>query len=203
MKTFLIRLAFAGIFLASITGTGCGIDAYTPDAYRAWIGAHKDALSTQISRSGLSFSLTYLPVDWLALQETSTDNAPEFKKIRETYAGMEYYRLRVSLTGSQGDILQYQAASQEEYYQRVEYFSFGMQHDLRMLNGQDTIPCKLFHFERNYGAAPFADFMIGFEDREGNKSDRVLIYNERVYSTSIFQLSIPAENIQSIPKLKL
>jgi hypothetical protein len=203
MKTLLIRLAFGVIALSTILGTGCGSDACTPDAYRTWIGAHKDALSTQISHSGLSFSLTYLPVDWLALQETTTDNALDFNKIRETYSGMEYYRLRVSLAGAQGDILQYQATSQEEYYQRVEYFSFGMQQDLRMLNGQDTLPCKLFHFERNYGAAPFADFMIGFEDREGNKSDRVLIYNDRVYSTSIFQLSIPAENIQNIPKLKL
>ena len=120
---------------------------------------------------------------------------------RKEYAGLDYYRLRIALQSGQGDVLQYQAKSTDEYYQRVEYFSFGLQHDLHLLIGADTLPCRLFHFERNYGAAPYMDCMLGFEERPKNPADRILLYQDRVFSDSLIRLTIPREKIQGVPAL--
>lgn len=175
----------------------------SPGDYTRWLAENQTQLSTQTTQSGLLFSLNYLPADWLALREAGAENTEALGKVRQEYGGLEYYRLRVALQSGQGDVLQFRAAGTDEYYQRVEYFSFGLQHDIYLLAGQDTLPCRLFHFERNYGAAPYMDFMLGFEEKEGNNFDHTLMYHERVYSNILLTLTIPKENIQRIPKLKI
>jgi hypothetical protein len=142
-------------------------------------------------------AFTYLPIDWLVAKEGKNR-----QEGRAEYEGMEYYKLRVSLPSGQGDVLQFAANNTDEYYQRVEYFSFFMQKDLCLLMGVDTILCKLFHFERNYGTAPYVDFMLGFESTANKNVDRILLYDDKVYTQSTIRLTIPFNHIQNIPKLK-
>lgn len=174
-----------------------------PERYLEWVAQHRELLSAIQVDGGIQITLTYLPADWLAINESGTVDPNDIVKTRQEYAGLEYYRLRVALQSGQGDALQFEASSNEDYYRRVEYFSFGLQHDLRLLTGSDTLPCKLFHFERNYGAAPFMDFMLGFETRPGSEFDRTLLYDDRVYSRRLVRLTIPYSNIHRIPILKL
>lgn len=181
----------------------CQSKELDPKTYMAWFGQHRTEHTVSAQQGDIIASVAYLPADWLAVNEAGTDHPAEIATARKEYEGLEYYRLRVALQSGQGDVLQYAATSTEEYYQRVEYFSFAMQQDLRLLVGPDTLPCKLFHFERNYGAAPYMDFMLGFEERPGSAFDRAFIYDDIVYTKSPIQLTIPFQNIQRIPKLKL
>jgi hypothetical protein len=181
----------------------CQSKQLAPSAYMDWFAQHQVEHTVSVQQAGITASLTYLPADWLAVNEAGAENPAQIAAVRKEYEGLEYYRLRVALQSGQGDVLQYEADSPDEYYQRVEYFSFAMQNDLHLLSGRDTLPCKLFHFERNYGAAPYMDFMLGFESKEGNKTDRAVIYDDPVFTQSQIRLSIPAENIQHLPTLKL
>lgn len=194
LKTLLLLLVF-GLF-------ACGSNL-SLQQYADWMQAHHADLTSAEHTGGIIVEATYLPADWLALKEAGAENTAAIAATRQEYAGMEYYRLRIALQSGQGDILQFNAGSTDTYYQRVEYFSFGLQYDLQLLAGQDTLPCRLFHFERNYGAAPYADFMLGFADKSGNKLDRVLLYHDRVFTDSLIRLVIPAEKIDRIPTLKL
>lgn len=175
----------------------------SPDQYADWMQQHHLTLKTSKNVGAFSMEATYLPADWLAIKEAGTANTTQIATARQAYAGLEYYQLRIALQSGQGDLLQFGASSTGEYYQRVEYFSFGLQNDLRLLVGADTLPCKLFHFERNYGAAPYADFMLGFEEKGGNNFDRTVICYDRVFTQSQILLIIPAENIDRVPTLKL
>ncbi|MBC7774792.1 MAG: hypothetical protein H7246_05075 [Phycisphaerae bacterium] len=174
----------------------------SPDQYQKWLTAHFKELSSSQQQNGINATLTWLPADGLAIKEVGTQDKTALAAARKEYEGLEYYRLRIALQSGQGDVLQFQAANTDEYYQRVEYFSFGMQHDLSLLAGTDTLPCKLFHFERNYGAAPYADFMLGFEEKPENKSDRTLLYLDRVFSDTLIRLTIDKEKFQGVPVLE-
>lgn len=191
------------LFLLSLLLAACQSSQLSAPAYAAWVREHRADLTTTATAQPITASLTYLPADWLAVNEAGAEHPEQIAVARREYEGLEYYRLRVAAASGQGDLLQLDAGSTNTYYQRVQYFSFGLQQDLRLLAGQDTLPCRLFHFERNYGAAPYADFMLGFEDKGGNKWDRVLIYHDRVFTDSLIQLVIPAENIDQVPTLKL
>ena len=194
-KTFFLIPACAALLF------GCSTDL-PPSQYLAWMAKNRDALTTAQQQGLIVTSLAYLPADWLALNEVGPDHLEQIAATCKQYEGLQYYRLRVALNSGQGDVLQFGAGSTDEYYQRVEYFSFGLQNDLHLLAGADTLPCKLFHFERNYGAAPYIDFMLGFEEKTDNHFDRTVIYDDRVYSDSLIRLTIPAERIQQIPSLK-
>lgn len=181
----------------------CSAKPLPPKQYIHWMAANKHLLTAQAPQKDFSVSLLYLPANWLALQEVGPNDIKRLSTASHEYAGMEYYRLRIALQNSNGDILQFKASSTDEYYQRVEYFSFGVQQDIKLLNKQDTLPCRLFHFERNYGAAPYVDFMLGFEEQKDNRSDRTLLYQDRVYSKHLIQLTIPYTSIQRVPQLNL
>lgn len=167
------------------------------------MASHRAALSSSREFGPLRATLTYLPTDLLAIREAGVEQPVQIAERRKEYAGLAYYQLRLEMVAGQGDILQFQASNSDDYYQRVEYYSFGLQQDLRLLAGVDTLPCKLFHFERNYGAAPYMDFMLGFEPEAGRAFDLTLIYEDRVYTHQTIQLVIPKEAIQQIPTLKL
>ncbi len=205
MLKSIVYIGLHKCFLLLLLGvvTSCQSGALAPKGYVEWVRGHHADLSNTVSIGNITASLSYLPADWLAINEAGSERPAQIITASKEYEGMEYYRLRLALQSGHGDILQYNAGSTDEYYQRVEYFSFGLQSDLRLLVSNDTLTCKLFHFERNYGAAPYADFMLGFDENLGNKSNRTLIYEDRVYSKSLIKLTIPAENIQRIPTLKL
>ncbi|MEQ1746403.1 MAG: hypothetical protein ABMA02_13320 [Saprospiraceae bacterium] len=174
-----------------------------PDRYRAWVASNRESLTATSAGDAIQTTLTYLPADWLAINEVGLGDPEKISSARGEYVGLEYYRLRVALQSGQGDVLQHAAAGTDDYYQRIEYFSFGMQHDIRLLVGPDTLACKLYHFERNYGAAPYMDFMLGFETKPGSEFDRTLLYDDRVYSSGLIHLTIPFDNIHCIPTLQL
>ncbi|MBL7807380.1 MAG: hypothetical protein JNN28_06190 [Saprospiraceae bacterium] len=181
----------------------CNSSTLPPGEYITWIRTHQALLTNSQVYGDVCTTLNYLPADWLAVKEAGSDNPEQIAAAQKEYEGLEYYRLRIATVSGQGDVLQYGIELTEDYYRRVEYFSFGFQKDLRLLVDQDTLPCKLFHFERNYGAAPYMDFMLGFEQKIGLISNRTLIYEDFVFSNNIVKLTIPAENIQKLPILTL
>ena len=193
-------LLLTGLHLLLLSACTSGL---SPKEYQQWIAAHLTDLSASHQHNGITTTLTSLPADGLAIQEAGTEDKSAIAAARKEYAGLEYYRLRIALKSGQGDVLQYHAANTDEYYQRVEYFSFSLQHDLNLLLGTDTLPCRLFHFERNYGAAPYLDCMLGFEERPENPADRTLLYQDRVFSDSLIRLIISKEKIQGVPVLEL
>jgi len=196
-------IAWLFIFFYSIISFSCSLNSLSPDDYLKWMAEHRMQLSASQRQGDVTATLIYLPADWLSINEAGAQHPEQIAGAQKEYVELEYYRLRLAASSGQGDILQLEASSTDDYYQRVEYFSFGLQNDLRLLVGPDTLSCRLFHFERNYGAAPYMDFMLGFDQQEGKGFDRTLIFYDRVYSNNTIQLTIPIKDITSIPYLKL
>ena len=180
----------------------CHTDALSINQYINWLKDNNEKLSVTIPKGALNFRIEFQPLEIMALRELGEFEHVKpaiFDSVLSEYRGLEYYQL--SIRGA-SDLLQYGISDKQEFYERVEYYSFQMQNDLRMIVAQDTMSCKLFHFERNYGTAPFVTFSLAFEVPEV-KGDRRIQYHESVFGYEWIEMTLLQENIDNIPTIKL
>ncbi|MEO5643577.1 MAG: hypothetical protein ABIS12_09645 [Bacteroidia bacterium] len=172
----------------------------------SWFENNGQELKTSKTIDEFNFTLQYKPIPYIILKENGgiTPDKKTSAKRELELKGMQYYTFQISSTGTEKNILKTNARFENEYFSRLEYFSSVMQDDLCLIDGNDTLPCLLFHYERNYNLAPYTNFLLGFEEIAGKKltSDHTLIFNDEVLGCGTIQLSIPKSAIENLPALK-
>ncbi len=123
------------------------------------------------------------------------------KKLEEL-GDMEYFSFRIKSLTESKELLKVKLNNEGEYYGRIEYFSFAMQNDFKLLDKTDTLDCVLYHFERVYGLASYATFVLGFPKRTNN-SDLKILFNDKVFNNGNIIMTIEQNTLEHLPKLKL
>lgn len=176
------------------------------DAYIQWIKDPDNGLSTHEQTGGLKFALFYKPLDYVVLQEmtSSAVGIDSFPALRRDYEGMQYFTLTIS-SADDADILKHGISNERSYYDRIDYCSFRMQSDIQLVDGTDTLACRIFHYERNFQVAPYTHFSLAFEDinKTGNVSDKTLVFHDQAFGKGIVKLKIKANDLKKIPNLSL
>jgi hypothetical protein len=188
-----------GLFLS------CNPGNLTPEQYLDWIRENRDRITFQTSAGQYQYELTYLPQEWLTLQEIG-DYRPsqtEWTEIFDSYAGTKYFQLRISVPEYREELLKNGIQSTAEYYQRVDYCSFGMQKDIGLITKTDTVPCHLFHFERTYGNTSYLSFVLGFEEERVDAPQCTFVFNDPVFSDQEIRIDIDQTVFEKTPQIKL
>jgi hypothetical protein len=152
-----------------------------------------------------SFSAFYKPANYLALRElpASQDVDPKaFSQKLEEYGDLTYFTFKIENPKAGEELLKVNAASANEYYGRLEYMAFKMQEDFKLLQDKDTLNCNLFHFERVYGLAPSATFVLAFPKINAGK-DVQIWYHDKIFKNGIIIMNIKTEVINNLPKLEV
>jgi hypothetical protein len=179
--------------------------------YMFWIEDKDNGVRVEKTIGKINFSAQYKPYEYMAIMELKNAALTE-EKIKETaaaYEGLQYFTFKITATDEQKELLKVGVQSEQEYFSRLEYFSFEMQKDFRLIEGKDTLPCGLYHFERVYGLAPYATVVLGFplkkeeQDSEGKKNyeDKTLGYTDKVFGTGNVYMTIKGENLNQMPEL--
>lgn len=173
------------------------------DQYIDWVEDPVNGLYQSKTFNGVLFSVQYKPLEYdVLLQEKRKLSQNELEAETDSISGMQYYTLRIA-TISGSDIQRFGISNDDEYYARLEYFSLEMQNDISLIQGNDTLPCRMFHFERTYGIDPRATFVLAFENGKSKLEDRTLILNDRVFKNGPVLMTIESSNIERTPKLNL
>lgn len=188
--------------------TGCAKEKLYPKEYVGWVEDEENGLKVRKQIGEYEFTVLYKPLEYIALMQEKDENIKKdtLDTRLKQLGDMQYYTLKIkSVSGK--DVLSSGMTGDREYYQRLEYFASYMQQDLMLVDGADTLPCVLHHFERNYGIAPVISIVLGFEkpaaDVQGNSSgDKLIIYNDAVLGTGPVRLAIKGSAIEEIPQLK-
>jgi len=164
--------------------------------------------------TGVEFALQYEPINFKLLKKVKNKSlsSEQYNNEINEMIGSQYFILRIKLTDSGEDLLKYEVANAEEYSERVQYFSFGIQNDFYLLEGADSLKCKLFHFERSYGISGNCTLLLGFDSndelikqkesfKEKVIKDKILVYNDKVFGLGPIKYSIKKEDINNIPEL--
>jgi len=187
--------------------SGCKKSSLTPVDYVKWIEDTGNGLRIEKEIGDYTFILQYKPLDYIvAMEQKSKEIKSDILSKREkALQGMDYFTLRISYSDKQKkDVMASGITTEDEYFQRSNYYSEDFQDDISLLVGKDTIACGLFNNVRNYGLAPYMDFVIGFETKDyyAPAKDRLFILNDKVYGCGIIKFTISQSDIEKIPSLK-
>ena len=188
---------------------GNAIDKLTPEIakkFTGWIENKENNLLQEKTISDITFSALYKPHDYMAMLEignTDSMNTTKFETIKQSYEGMDYFTFKIATDKTKDELLKYKTSTSNEYYSRLEYYSFKAQDDFMLLSGKDSLQCKLFHFERTFGLAPVLTFVLGFQGARKKGEDLTLAYNDRIFSSGMIKLNYSVEVLNSIPTIKI
>jgi hypothetical protein len=171
----------------------------SPAEYMAWVQNKENGLKVEKTIGEFTYSAQYKPLAYVALLELKSDTVSEavLKQKMEEFSGLQYFTLQIS-ADSQQELLKKNLTETNDYYGRIQYFSFDMQRDLKLIEGKDTLNCELFHFERVYGLAPYARFVLGFP-KTNDQHDKTLFLDEKVFGSGKVYLTIQAKNNNQLP----
>jgi hypothetical protein len=177
----------------------------SPIAYAKWVENPANGLHVKKRVGEFEFSLQYKPCEYLAVCEKKgkVNTEEEIKERVGELSGMQYYTFTIR-NANEREILSAGIEKQEEYYQRLEYFTSLAQNDFSLVEGKDTLPCLLYHFERNYGLSPDNNIVLGFEnDTKHSKESKTILFEGEVLGVGNVALEIEGKKLSSIPTLEL
>lgn len=182
----------------------CSSDELGVKDYLSYIKDGDNGLKITKELNNYQFELQYKPVEFIAINEQRTIHVNDtlFKKRVKELEGLQYYTLKIqSLTGT--EMMRTGINSEQEYSNRLQYFSDLAQYDMRLVDGNDTLTCALFHFERNYGVAPYNNIVLAFPKIEGENNTKTFTFSEQVLGVGKVNLKIAQQDINNIPQVKL
>lgn len=195
-KFFFITAAVAFCLFA------CGKKAVTPVEYVNWVEDNGNGLSVKKEFDDISYHVLYKPVNYIAAKELvnkgiSMNEIPQ--RIKDL-GDMQYVTLRITSLKA-NELLRAGIRDENEYYQRLEYFMGDIQNDIYLVEGKDTLPCMMNHYERNYGLAPYNNFVLAFGKSKDAKADKIFVYDDKILGTGKVMLKVGSSDIHAAPDI--
>jgi len=136
----------------------------TVNEYIDWVSSYS-GFNDFKSIAGINYALSYRPAEAIAIQKLKNGKITKesIEKISNELEGVNYFVLRLS-TNDGCPVLEKNLSVKEEYFQRIQYYSFLMENDVFLIDGADTIKCCFYNFERDYEVSPFLTVTLGFDD---------------------------------------
>lgn len=180
----------------------CGKQNLSPDYYVKWVENENNGLSLSKDFNDVNFQILYKPIDYIVAKEYLNGNLKkeDIKNRVKELSNMQYFTLRIKSKNS-NELLNANISSENEYYQRLEYFMGPMQDDIKLIENNDTIPCALHHFERTYGLAPYNNFVLAFAPSKSNNADKYFVFEDKILGTGKVTLQLKLKDINNIPNL--
>lgn len=137
--------------------------------------------SSYVCKSGF---LTYVISG--IIYDSITHENPSNEYIADTLSDSQLrLKLRICSDSSE-DLLKAGLSSTDEYFTRLDYLSFNLRKNIWLSDGDIILVCSNATFVRNYGIAPYLDFILIFNyDNRLKRQELVLTINDIVWKTGI------------------
>lgn len=194
------------LMLISITILiGCGGEGLSPKKYYAEITDPDNGYLIIKEFPEIRFKVQYKPLDFVVLQEykRNVPNMEEMISLRNEFKGMHYFTLSIEPIGHQADLLKLGNTDRQEYEEKLNYYAFQANQDLTLYTDNDTLPCHLYHFERDYGIKPGINMVFAFENITNEFEDIRLVFHDRVFGNGILQYIFKEQIMRNQPELNV
>lgn len=183
---------------------GCAKREVSVQEYIVWVEDEKNGLKVRKEVGEFIFELQYKPSAYLAAVQNRKKNRINKAQV-DAYSGLDHYNLKILSKDSDVEMLRVGAGSEGVYQERINYFSFDAQKDLKLTIGADSYECILYHFERSYDLAPFCNLVLGFPGKKPSEKqqNRLITFDDKMLGVGKINLLIKANDIESIPLLKI
>lgn len=181
----------------------------TPMDYLVWLDdVEHNTLIKKKTIGEFNYTLKYLPIEYMICNETKGKeiSSTEEDALYEQYEGMHYFQLQIDIDGFTDEIAKFGLSDMQKYQQRIGYMAFDMQDDISgIVNNTNEISCKLYHFERTYGVAPYAKFLMAFskEDMNDPVQNITIIFNDNLFNKGLLKFSWSIDQLLNVPKIQV
>ena len=175
------------------------------DEYLKWVQNPENGFRKNKEMAEINFSVQFKPYEYIVCMEERTNEIADslLKRKRTELEGVQYYDLKISLTEKEGELLKYNLSSSDQYSKRVKYFAFEMQNDIQLVEGNDTLPCVLYHFERTYDTSPSCTILLGFDmNLKSISKQKTLLVYDRTFNKGLLKFTFKENKFLNLPKLQ-
>ena len=203
LKTIQV-LPLSTILLCCSFLMGCK-ESLEPRALAFFVENEKNGLVQFREVEDLELKVQYKPIDYQVVIEKRKEilSSDEVNAVRKELDGLLYFNFSFRLKNGESTLKKLASGAESKYGGLIRYISVHMQDDFKLVAGEDTLNCVLYHFERNYGMLPFETVSIAFEALQDEETDLQLIYDDRIFNIGRQQFTIKEESLYNLPSLKL
>ncbi len=201
MKKYRDILIF--IFLSFLMSCNNTSNKKVASEYILWINDTANNYRKRKDQKNIFFETTYRPLPYIIANEFRSDHIDDslYQVRKLELEGMHYFSMRIQAKNG-GDILMQNTESKQEYFKRVNHYSYDFQKNITLIENQDTINCKLFNFIRTHGIAPYVDFVFAFPSKDKQvQTDLKLIVEDEVFGVGKMNFLFKKERLNNLPKL--
>ena len=196
-----VVFSFAGLLLS------CSRQELPPVEYVNWIKNAENGLRKSKEIDNYIIDVQYKPVDYVIANELrkETITKEEYQQKLQEFKGMDYFTLKLDVKNTPLSVMKYGLQDEAQYQQRVQYFSFDMQRDIKLVSDNDTIPCSLYHFERSYDLGKHRNFVLGFAKSKTAEAatDKMLVMDYTEFGLGIIKIKFDEDDLEDIPLIAL
>ncbi len=171
----------------------------TPVEYVQWVEAEENGLKIRQQEGRYIYELQYQPLEYLTvLQEKSNKISDSvLKQGIEERGNFQYFTFKMSTVSGKGILSDKDVAIENKEH----YLLSGLQQDMMLLSGKDTLQCVMLHFESSNNFIPYDLCVLAFEPSE-QEQDITFLFHADKYADDWVRIPIERQNINRIPKLK-
>jgi hypothetical protein len=171
--------------------------------YMQWMQTHADVLTRIQEKDGKKFELRYQPAEYLALRETGIKESA-FGEMLKTANESMAFALRISYPDPSGNPLAGPNQNAPGYPAALSYVMNGAQADFSLICRSDTLPCRYYQYEPNYGAAPYTTLLLEFdnpfrEKPEQPDADVTVRFEDHLHGSGILNFIFTKKELRTIP----
>lgn len=171
-----------------------------PPKYAAWVEDETNGLYKIREDDKYILSLQYKPIDYITVMRERTPKISKEKvqKTREELGNMEHFNFKLSTRAGKPAL----SNRDVQFDNKDIYLMSGMQKDLFLLEGKDTLYCRMFHFEGANGILPYDNCVLAFDKSKQPDEDKIFLYRADKLGLGWITIPIKADAINNIPKIK-
>ncbi len=186
-----------------------------PEELVSWVEDSENGLLKNKQIGDIIYTVLYKPAQYeqVLMGERENPIAADTSKMGTgDEEEVQFFSLAITTEENKQELLRHNIESEEEYMERVNYCISEMQQDITLIDGKDTLPCVLFHFERTYNQSPGATFTLAFpysdeakrQRKNGDnktKSDKIISIYDRMFNNGRVNIVFNKESFNQIPVL--
>ena len=183
------KLLYISILLLVISSCTSKEQTLTKKEYVQWVQNPQNGLRKKKDISDYHFEVIHKTPEYMSIQGVKNID-PE----------MESYELQIASNNPSVTAMDLGVTDMGQYQDKVNYFAFDFQRDIRLVVDGDSIYPTHFHFERTYDIKPYVSFDIAFKKQDLEKERTIYINGTRL---GVGPLKFKFKDIKNTPKLKI
>lgn len=191
--------------VAVIGVTACNSrELLTAEEYVRFMERDGNGFRKQVKTGTYNYTFQYKSPEYIMLKEQRGNQTTVADKRLHQLDSTVWFNVMIH-TGSKINPLKADAGSLGEYNKRMNYFLSDAVRNFKLTYGdQGEMKCIGYLFENNYGLTPMDVMIIGYRIPDKRAAREMqLTYDDELFDYGPVKVTISAEKLTSIPKLKI